>query len=271
MRSYKTRFARIHQKLKAHGFQYADPSWVKEATIGMIYQMCLEFKNLIEDPRIEDPSWEKPEWVFVYQEEVSDLGMLPTPVEYCLVRVLSNDLVTLKIGDHIISLNSDELKYPSLIDRAIVENREQSSSGQRFRFRVEGEARNRKGSIRKVTLTFVVTFLAPVWERSNRKIFYLARVVLQPGRSNPSSWTVEDRDKLWNKLFDQVLSYISPVEKKQMPLPIPDVLPEPKIKIPELIYEPRFNRTLPNQSRSHVKSLASGMFGILGQEKSFAE
>jgi hypothetical protein len=262
MRSYRTTFARIHRKLKSHGFKYADPSWVKEATIGMIYQMCLEFKKLIEDPRIVDLSWEKPEWIFVYQEEVSDLGMLSTPVEYCLVRVLSNDLVTLRIGDHIIPLNSDELKYPSLIDRAIVENRGQSNSGQRFRFRVEGEVRNRKGSVKKVTLAFVVTFLPSVWEKVNGKIFYLVRAVLLSGRSNPSTWTVEVRDKLWNKLFDLILSYIPPVEEKQMPLPIPDVLPEPKIKIPEIIYEPRFNRTLHNQTKSYVKFLASGMFGI---------
>lgn len=262
MRSYKTTFARIHRKLKAYGFKYADPSWVREATIGMIYQMCLEFKKLIKDSRIEDPSWERPEWIFAYQEEVSDLGMLSTPVEYCLVRVLSNDFVTLKIGDHIIPLNSDELKYPSLIERAIVENRGQSNSGQRFRFRVEGEVRNRKGSLKKATLTFVVTFLPPVWEKVNGKIFYPAWALLLRGRSHPSTWTVEVRDKLWNKLFDLILSYISPAEERQMTLPIPDVLPEPRIKIPELIYEPRFNRTLHNRPQSYVKSLASGIFGI---------
>ena len=262
MRSYKTTFARIHRKLKEHGFKYADPSWVKEATISMIYQMCLEFRKLIEDSRIEDLSWEKPEWIFVYQEEVSALGMLSTPVEYCLVRVLSNDLVTLKIGDHVIPLNSDELKHPSLIDPAIAKNREQSSGGQRFRFRVEGAIKNRGGSVKKVTWAFIVTFLPPVWEKADGKIFYLARAALLFGRFNPSSWTVEDRDNLWNKLLDQILSHLPPLEEKQMQLPIPDVLPEPKIKIPEIIYEPRFKRTLHNQSRPYGKSLISGMFGI---------
>jgi hypothetical protein len=262
MSRYKTTFARIHRRLNAYGFNYADPSWVKEATIGMIYQMGLEFKKLIEDPRVEDLSWKEPEWIFVYQEEVSVLGMLSTPVEYCLARVLSSDLVTLKAGDHIIALTSDELRHPSLIDPALAKNRKRPRRGQRFCFKIEGEVKNRKGSLKKVTWAFVITFLTPLWERNNGKIFYFARAVLQSGRSNPSSWTVEDREKHWNKLLAQILSYMPPVEEKQMILPIPGVIPEPKIKIPEMILEPGFKKILENQSRSYAKSLAPGMFGI---------
>jgi hypothetical protein len=261
MRSYEPTFTRIHRKLQACGFKYSNPLWVREATIGMIYQMCLTFKKLIEDPLIEDPSWRKPECIFASQEDASGLGMLSTPIEYCLMRVLSNNVVTLKVGDHIITLKWDELKYPSLMDPALVKKREHFGDGQGFKFRAEDKIKNGKGSTKKVAWTIAIRFLPAVLEKSNGKIFYLVSTMLQFGRSNPSSWAVDYREKLWNRLFDQILSCLPPVEEKQMPLPIPNIIAEPKIKIPEIIFDPRFKKIIQKHSTSYPKSLFPHLVG----------